>query len=706
MKKLKKGWLPITLIMFVSSIAFSYVLLAYLYKFMSKKEFTETLKMPEEVFNAFYLNEDFKIMVFLIPIVIFMVLMYAIRKAIFIQKYSDASDFGVKGSAKFGDPHKIMNDKVLLANQKYGTLEKSLKLKDGIILGAVPDTKNLLIIGDKTSLNTKNVFVNGSSGAGKGQSYVLNNIINNKNESIIVIDPKGENFSLTAQLKIDQGYKVYNVDFRNFSYARYNPLDYVRNDEDAQKIASIMTSNSGADESYFTERASKLLAALISYVKSEFPAKEANMAKVQEVYQEYVTDIDLCDDWLSRMPNTHPAKKLLESVLSTLTSENTRASVLSSFDSITSIFNFNRIKKMTETSDFKFNDFVEEKAIIYVKISAPTNPYKALTSVFIGQMIDEFFAIGDEDPLGRLKTPVHFLLDEFPNIGRIKGYSETLALCRGYRMYMHTIVQSVTQLQDKKLYGKEQTDSILENHSVKLILKVGGKDTAEYWSKWFGPTTIRYTTKSTSQSKSGKTTSTNTQYEKKDLVTPEDLMQLDDNKAYLLITGHPPLYINKAWQYVVYPNLLTDKNRELNYLNIRKSLGYTDDPVNFEEGIDDSLVNIFENYRSDVASVQEQKQEKLHAAAVETLSSDLDDINAIYNTIDTLEEVADVPETPEETTGEPEAPETPEEATGEPEAPETPKEATDEPEAPEEVTDKPEKPKEKEEESLEDLLKF
>ncbi|WP_186673533.1 VirD4-like conjugal transfer protein, CD1115 family [Sporosarcina sp. BP05] len=690
MDKLKKGWLAITLIMFLSSLAFSYVLLAYLYKFMSKKEFTETLQMPKEVFNSFYMNEDYKIMVILIPLVIFMVLMYAMRKSIFVHEYSDASAFGVKGNAKFGNPDKIMNDKVLVSNQKYGSLKKTMNLTDGIILGIAPDTKNILVVGDKTSLATKNIFINGSSGAGKGQAYVLNNIINNKNESIIVIDPKGENFSLTAQLKIDQGYKVYNVDFRNFEYSRYNPLDYVRNDEDAQKISSIITSNSGADESFFTERASKLLAALISYVKSEFPAEQANMAKVQEVYQEHVTDMKKCNVWLEEMSDSQPSKKLMQSVLSTLTSENTRASVLSSFDSITSIFNFNRIKKMTETSDFKFNDFVEEKAIIYVKISAPTNPYKALTSVFIGQMIDEFFAIGDKDPLGRLKTPVHFLLDEFPNIGRVDGYQETLALCRGYRMYMHTIVQNITQLEEKKLYGKEQTQSILSNHSVKLILKVGEQQSAEYWSKWFGKTTISYTAKSSSQSKNGKTTSTNTQYESKDLVTPDDLMQLDDDKAYLLLAGLPPLYINKAWQYLVYPNLLTDKNRELNYLNIRNSLGYTDEPMNFEGAIDDGLVNIFENYRSDLAIEKEKKQEKLNVAAVETISNQLDEIEAIYNSLDVQEEAPVESDVQEEAPVESDVQE----------------EAPVESDVQEEAPVKSDVQEEKKEESLEDLLKF
>lgn len=617
MKKLKKGWINLVLINLFLSISVSYVLFAYVFKFISEEdlELQEALLMPKEVLTVLFNHPELKVILPFLPVLLFSGFLYLLRKSIFDLKYDDASKFGVKGEAKFGNPEKLMDGKILVAKQKYGDLNKSLELEDGIILGIVPETKNVLTLGDKTSLATKNVFVAGSSGAGKGQGYVLNNIINNKDESMIVIDPKGENFSLTAQLKRDQGYKVYNVDFRNFEFERYNPLDYVKNDEDAQRISLIMTVNSGLDESYFTERAQKLLAGLISYVKSEFPTKEANMDQINNVYQQYVSDFEVCDKWLSRMPDSHPAKSLLVSVLGDLESVNTRSSVTSSFQAIVSIFRFNRIKRMTAVSDFKFDDFVEEKTIVYVKIPAPSNPYKALTSVFISQMIERFFELGDLDPLGRLKTPIHFMLDEFPNIGKIDSYQETLALCRGYRMYMHTIIQDISQLEDKKLYGKEQTKAILANHSVKIILKIGEQESAEYWSKWFGKTTISYESKSASySSKGGKTSNVNTQYEQKDLVTSTELMNIDDERAYILLSGHDPIIVQKAWQYLIYPNLLSDNHREPNYLNIRRSLGYLDKPESdLRKHSNDDIIDLFATYNDknqteSVMNLEEEEQ--------------------------------------------------------------------------------------------------
>lgn len=603
MSRLKRGWPRILIIAAITSLIVSYVVLAYLYKFIAPEDIDlmEALKQPLKVYEGIMGDENLKVIVPFLPFGLMAVVLYLLRESIFDLKYNDASKFGIKGSAKWGDPLALMNGKVLAEKAKYGDLNKSLALPEGIILGIAEGTKNPLILHDKSNLATKNVFVNGSSGAGKGQSYVLPNLINNRSESMIVVDPKGENYALTAQLKRDQGYKVYLVDFRNFEFAKYNPLDYVKNDEDAQKVSKIISMNSVGDgkEDFFTERAQKLLAGLISYVKTEYPDDQANMATLIDVYTKNVADASKCEKWLYNMPDDQPAKQLLVSVLGDLTSENTRSSVTSSFQSAISIFQLNRVKQMTMTSDFTFDDFPKEKSVVYVKISAPSNPYKPLTSVFFSQMIERFFEIGDQDPLGRLKTPVHFLLDEFPNIGKIDSYQETLALCRGYRIYMHTIVQDVAQLEQRILYGKEVTKAILANHSAKLILKVGENDAAKYWSQWFGKTTISYKSVSSSHSKSGKTTNTSKQYEQIDLLPATDLTGMDDEKAYLLLSGHDPIKIDKAWQYKLYPNLLADEDREPNYLKIRKSLGFRNEPVNDVYGFtDDDSLNLFKQYRN------------------------------------------------------------------------------------------------------------
>lgn len=646
MKKLKKGWQNIVVIGTLLSLALSYTLIAFIYRFIAEEEMelVDALMQPVNIYNAITADENLVVIVPFIPILLIAVTLYMLRKNIFDLEYEDASEFGVKGTAKWGTVESVLDGKTLSNKSSFSKkdFKTGLKMEEGIVVGKSPNKNKALIIHDKTNLDNKNVFISGSSGSGKGQSYVLPNLVNIRNEGIIVIDPKGENYEYTHQLKRDQGYKVYNIDFANFSESKYNPLDYVQNDEDAKKISEIITKNSAEDikMDFFTERAQSLLAALISYVKSEYPREQANMEKVIDVFNHYVSDPDTCDEWMANMPNEHPAKGLLLGVLGELGSPNTRSSVTSSFQSIISIFQLSRVKEMTRTSDFLFDDFQKEKSILYVKISVPTNPFKSLTSVFFVQMIDRFFDLGDQDPLSRLKIPVHFILDEFPNIGKIEGYQETLALCRGYRMSMHTIIQDISQLEQRNMYGKETTRSIVSNHSAKLILKVGEPETAKYWSKWFGETTVKYKNESSSYGRQGKSTNVSDVYDKRSLLPDNELMKMDDNEAYLLMVGEHPLKIEKAWQFVVYPDLLSDKDRNLNYNKVRHKIGFTDKPMSESVGIS-TKVSIFEQYQS------EKEKMKLNteiASTVENVVKQSDLTEEEIKKINTEEKTEEKPE--------------------------------------------------------------
>lgn len=642
--KLKKGWQRISVLSIIITLIVSYGVITLLYQLKTDTniEFVTAMMQPKDIYNVIVQDDNLKTIVLFVPLAVLAGTVYLLRKNIFDLDYDDASDFGIKGTASWGNPAKLCDGNTLSKHHKFSTseeeLRRSLNMEEGSIIGRVPNKKEAMIVHDYSSLNTRNVLVNGPSGSGKGQSYVLPNLVNIRNESMIVVDPKGENYHLTAQLKKDQGYDVYNIDFADFSSSRYNPLDYVRNDEDAQKISQIISSNSTEDgkKDFFQERAQKLLAGLISYVKAEYPPKEANMKKVIETFNDYVADPNDCDKWLEHMDDEQPAKGLLISVLADLTSQNTRSSVTASFQSIISIYQLKRVQDMTATSDFTFDDLQEKKSIIYVKIPVPTNPYKSLTSVFFTQMIDRLFDMARANPMSILDVPVHFLLDEFPNIGRIPGYQETLALCRGYRIYMHTIIQEISQLEDRKLYGKEVTRGLLGNHSAILILKVGEQESAKYWSEWFDNTTVKYKDIQTSVSKSGKSTSYSNRFEQKKLLPPNELMEMEDNTAYLLLTGYKPLKIEKAWQFKLYPNLLTDKDKQPNYNNIRENLGFTGELLQ-EEARNDN-VHTFAAYQAskknnDTSNNSKTFSEDIAERVQETVTADENEVDEVQKTL-------------------------------------------------------------------------
>ncbi|WP_361920467.1 type IV secretory system conjugative DNA transfer family protein, partial [Streptomyces sp. NPDC046876] len=245
-------------------------------------------------------------------------------------------------------------------------------------------------------------------------------------------------------------------------------LDYVFDDQDAQSVSVTIAKNSTKDgkEDFFMERAQKMLAGLIVYCKTEIP--NASMQDVLDTFNERVApDEEAFRQWVDEdLGPHHPAYQLLKGL--TTLGGNTRTSVTSSFASQVSIFTLKKIREMTQTSDFNFRAFQEQKSILYVKLPMDENPFTALTSVFFDQLISQFYKLADENR-GQLKIPTIFLLDEFANIGKIEKYARVLATCRGLGLSMNTIVQDNGQIES--LYGKEMARSILSNHDTLLFLR-------------------------------------------------------------------------------------------------------------------------------------------------------------------------------------------------------------------------------------------
>ena len=87
-----------------------------------------------------------------------------------------------------------------------------------------------------------------------------------------------------------------------------------------------------------------------------------------------------------------------------------------------------------------------------------------------------------------MPVPVNFILDEFVNLGKFTNYEEFLATCRGYGIGVSTIIQTLTQLQDK--YNKEKAESILGNCSIQICMNAANNTTAKYFSDLLGKATV------------------------------------------------------------------------------------------------------------------------------------------------------------------------------------------------------------------------
>ena len=105
--------------------------------------------------------------------------------------------------------------------------------------------------------------------------------------------------------------------------------------------------------------------------------------------------------------------------------------------------------------------------------------WKPLFTLITNQFLKHFERRPDKNA-----TPILFLLDEFPRLGKIESIATGLTTLRSKKITIALIIQSLAQLDC--LYGHDQRRVILDNCSYKAILGAQDAETQEYFSRLVG----------------------------------------------------------------------------------------------------------------------------------------------------------------------------------------------------------------------------
>lgn len=430
---------------------------------------------------------------------------------------------------------------------------------NGIVLGV--KNGSYMVQGTNSKLRNRNHAVIGGSGSQKTQSYVITNVLNERECSICVTDPKGEVYEKTAGIKEKQGYEVHVVNFMNMEKSdRWNALDYVKKDIQASTVSNAyVAAKNNPDKKdvwYLSQRS--LLKALILYAKYEFPPEKRNMAGILDFLQDYESqaledeDVSELDQQFLNLEPRHPARRAYQ--IGFMKSEDrVRASILISLSATIDDYIDEEVSEFTSFSDFYLGDLGKRKIALYVIIPVMDDTWEGLINLFFVQMFDELYKVGAENG-AKLPQPVNFILDEFPNLGKFTFYEKFLATCRGYGIAVATVLQNLTQLQ--AIYGKERAESILGNHTVKICLGGVSETTAEYFSREMDKATVKVETGSQTHSK-GKNESNSSSdsysFTGRNLKTPGEIITMPDDESIVLIGGLHPIIAKKAFQYKLFP---------------------------------------------------------------------------------------------------------------------------------------------------------
>lgn len=435
--------------------------------------------------------------------------------------------------------------------------------------------------------------------SGKGVGLVLPTLLGGWRESVVVHDIKGENYLLTAGYRRSIGQRVlkFNPGFglagdedvgnQMSQCCHFNPLEEVRigtpfEVKDVMNIATMIVDPDGKGlNDHWQKTGFALLTSVILHVLYAEPDKtmrgvaaylnDPELDSVDTAFEKMMKvehDPDGIFHWKDQRGQpvkVHPviaqsAKEMLNKA------DNEKSGVISTMMSFLSLYRDPIVAGWTEYSDFKILDLqdCEDPVSLYLVTSPEDkNRLKPLIRLVLNLIASKFTAA---DRLiekgGRMesvaKHPLLLLLDEFPSLGKMDVFQDTIAFLAGYNVKLYLITQDKSQLEDEgHAYGKAGAMVIINNCHVRVIYAPNEIATAEWVSKMLGKKTVAM--ENTNLNFEGsfipapKGQSRSISYQGRELLTPDEVLRLrgpekrgsDIIKAgdmLILVAGFAPVY--------------------------------------------------------------------------------------------------------------------------------------------------------------------
>ena len=410
------------------------------------------------------------------------------------------------------------------------------------------------IDGYKHKHNT-NILIVGGSGAGKTRTYGVPNVLECAC-SMVITDPKAEILRKTGNLLKQKGYEVIIFDLINPTTSFcYNPFVYVQDDKDVLSLISNLIQNttpshSQSSDPFWEKSETALLQALMLYLLHEAPPEEQNFSMVMEMIaaaevheddDNYQSPLDILFERLEmREPDSIACKQYR---IFKQAAGKTAKSILVSVGVRLAAFNLPSIAKLTMTDELHLHELGERKIALFCCIPDADKSLNYLVGMIYTQLIQTLYRQADRVHKGRLPVPVHCLMDEFPNISLPKdSFLSALATMRSRGIFCSIIVQNISQL--KAMY-KDSWESLIGLCDEFLYLGGNEQSTHKYVSELIGKETVDTTSHSHSRGRSG-SYSTSQQQTARDLMTPDEVRLLSNDKALLFVRGERPVM---DWKY-------------------------------------------------------------------------------------------------------------------------------------------------------------
>src|SRR5271155_3628594 len=406
---------------------------------------------------------------------------------------------------------------------------------DGITLGRHFDDATQRIGNKIVYEGERHLLLFGPNGTGKGTRFLIPNLLNINDRSIVVIDPKGELAAVTADYRrtISDVVMLNPFDVLGLGSAGFNPLATLDPAspnfyDDAAALGEALIKIEGKDP-HWTESAQGLIVALIMWEKIT-KGDEANLENVREM----LTEPDRWETYLGDDGKPH------ERLIGGLRHTATQMAIDGGYEiaSLASRFagrDTNELASIRSTGDTQtrwllskpMRDDLKKPGVDFRKLKdKPTTVYVILPAERM-RTHSTWLRLVVVSALRALYRPgglrTLFLIDEMPALGHLAPLEDAFGLVRGYKVQIAGICQDLAQL--KALYN-ERWESFLANAGVVQGFAPNDLTTADWMSRRAGQTTLLTESSSESRSPERGHTSESTSWSQvgRPLYLPQELM--------------------------------------------------------------------------------------------------------------------------------------------------------------------------------------
>ena len=206
-------------------------------------------------------------------------------------------------------------------------------------------------------------------------------------------------------------------------------------------------------------------------------------------------------------------------------------------------FSVPQLRNLTDHDELELSKLGDAggKRAVFVVSSDTSSTFSFMLAITLWQTVNMLCDKADALPGGSLARPVHFICDEFANVGRLPDIEHVVSVIRSRNVYMSIILQSFAQL--KSAYG-DDAQTIVDNCDTLLYLGGKANETNEEISKMAGKQTVACETQSDSRG-AGWTRTVNRGISERDLIQPAEVARMPREDALVLVNGCMPLMDRK-----------------------------------------------------------------------------------------------------------------------------------------------------------------